>query len=682
MRAITTSLGIARDTLLPVLLEREVVRGLTHANKSDVIVGWGEKPNTKRAREYSEKNKLPYWRMEDGFIGYLSHPSIDDRRVSLIVDTKGVYYDARKSSDLEDMLCHCAPLNDEQLKRCRLAMSLIKKWGLSKYNHAPDHLSKTTQGLFDNTESRVLLVDQTRGDMSITAGLATASSFKTMLDMALIEHPDSDIFIKVHPDVLVGTKKGHFEDINLNDRTHLIADICAPKSLFDMVEHVYVVTSQMGVEALIAGKQVTCFGMPFYAGWGLTDDRVACERRDRELTLLELFHCAFLNYTRYIDPNTGLQCALESVLDLLITDKQILRPRADRLLAVGFSPWKRGFVPAFVGSGVKKIRWAGPKVLKNIKYSDGDAVLLWGCKHDHLTGLVPAHIPIWRMEDGFLRSAGLGSDMARPASLVFDSRGIYYDGQRPSDLEYFYKNHKFSHRDRMRAKQLIQQMKTSRISKYNVGTRGKISFSEAANGREIILVPGQVEGDASLKYGSPVTYTNAGLLEAVKERCPDAYIVYKPHPDVLAGNRQGAVSKAVLDSCADKIVLEADIIDCMDAVESVHTMTSQAGFEAIVQGKAVTVYGLPFYAGWGLSEDVLPVERRGRSLTVTELVYGALIAYPKYVCWPGGCSYSPEALTNDLVKAKRDGKLFNPGIKGRIKRLSLKVKNTFVAMFR
>ena len=204
MRAITTSLGIARDTLLPVLLEREVVRGLTHANKGDVIVGWGEKPNTKRARDYSDKNKLPYWRMEDGFIGYLSHPSIDNRRVSLIVDTKGVYYDARKSSDLEDMLRHCAPLNDEQLKRCRLAMSLIKKWGLSKYNHAPDHLSKTTQGLFDNTESRVLLVDQTRGDMSITAGLATASSFKTMLDMALIEHPDSDIFIKVHPDVLVG----------------------------------------------------------------------------------------------------------------------------------------------------------------------------------------------------------------------------------------------------------------------------------------------------------------------------------------------------------------------------------------------------------------------------------------------------------------------------------------------
>jgi capsular polysaccharide export protein len=41
-------------------------------------------------------------------------------------------------------------------------------------------------------------------------------------------------------------------------------------------------------------------------------------------------------------------------------------------------------------------------------------------------------IPLWRMEDGFIRSSGLGSDLLAPLSLVLDKTGIYYDASRPA----------------------------------------------------------------------------------------------------------------------------------------------------------------------------------------------------------------------------------------------------------
>lgn len=44
------------------------------------------------------------------------------------------------------------------------------------------------------------------------------------------------------------------------------------------------------------------------------------------------------------------------------------------------------------------------------------------------------------LEDGFLRSVGLGINHARPLSLVIDSRGMYYDCSKESDLEHILMN--------------------------------------------------------------------------------------------------------------------------------------------------------------------------------------------------------------------------------------------------
>jgi len=120
------------------------------------------------------------------------------------------------------------------------------------------------------------------------------------------------------------------------------------------------------------------------------------------------------------------------------------------------------------------------------------------------------------------------------------------------------------------------------------------------------------------------------LLEAVRAADPDAYVIYKPHPDVLAGHRRGAVSEMAARRFADEIVHGGATAAWLAIADELHTMTSLAGFEALLRGRRVVVYGRPFYAGWGLTTDVEPFDR-GRRLSLAQLVAGTLILYPRYL---------------------------------------------------
>ncbi len=656
-KALTSSRGIVGDEAMATLLGRPVRLGLS-GDEGDVVVGWGQKDNTLKAKAYSKEKALEYWRLEDGFLGYLSHPALDKRRLSLIVDKTGIYYDAHTPSDLERMLNEDAWITPELIERAEDAMARIKRWRLSKYNQAPFDVSPELDETLNAYKGpKVLVVDQTYGDKSIVQGMADDTMFRQMLEDALEENPTALILVKVHPDVMLGTKKGHYDTERSIDRVKFVADDVAPQALMERVDQVYVVTSQMGLEGLIAGKKVSCYGLPFYAGWGLTHDKQLCEARIANRTLPELFAAAYMLYTRYADPFTGERVEIERILDLLVAERQIARPQAKRTFAVGFSLWKRGFVPEFFGSFAGETQFVKPKALEALEYAEGDMVVLWGRKHDVEALAIPEKIPVWRMEDGFLRSVGLGSDLRRPSSLVLDRAGIYYDGTAASDLESFLASHEFDRHDLARGRALKEQILASKVSKYNVGEKGGLDFRAKAAGKEIILVPGQVEADASIQYGSPNLKTNGALLEAVKADKPDAYIIFKPHPDVASGNREGAVSGEVINRCASETITDADIIDVLEAVDSVHTMTSLTGFEALMRGKPVTTYGMPFYAGWGLTEDKCDMPRRGRKLELDGLIYGLLCVYARYVDWPAAVSYSPEALVADIAASAKGSKI-------------------------
>ncbi len=65
------------------------------------------------------------------------------------------------------------------------------------------------------------------------------------------------------------------------------------------------------------GIPVTVIGRPFYAGWGLTDDRSEHTRRLRKSSIDELYAAAYLLYPRYVHPQTELPITASEAIDLL-----------------------------------------------------------------------------------------------------------------------------------------------------------------------------------------------------------------------------------------------------------------------------------------------------------------------------------------------------------------------------
>jgi len=312
---------------------REIVRRLTGLEPVrwappfrrpdfDCVVGWGLKPTSNRARRLAKKSGKNYLAMEDGFVRSLV-PGTDEMPLSLVIDRSGIYYDATSGSDLEQLIIENASSSDPgMISRARAGMALLRDARISKYNHAP-FVSPEQMGLGPVPDGgRVLVVDQTRGDASVRCGMANGASFKRMLDAAILENPGAEIIVKIHPEVVRGRKQGYLT--RLRDRqVTVIGGEINPWSLIELVEKVYVVTSQLGLEALLAGRRVVCFGVPFYSGWGLTDDRVASPGRTATKVSPEhLFTAVYLKYARYICPETGLELEFEDAIAWLVKQRQ------------------------------------------------------------------------------------------------------------------------------------------------------------------------------------------------------------------------------------------------------------------------------------------------------------------------------------------------------------------------
>ena len=177
-----------------------------------------------------------------------------------------------------------------------------------------------------------------------------------------------------------------------------------------------------------------------------------------------------------------------------------------------------------------------------------------------------------------------------------------------------------------RAEALRQGIIKAGVSKYNLGGEAP----DLPAGRRI-LVPGQVEDDASITKGTGRVSTNLGLIEAAGVENPGAVLVYKPHPDVEAGLRPGAVDPEHLRAKGIVVLADSDPMALLPQVDEVWTMTSLLGFEALLRGVPVTCLGSPFYAGWGLTTDAGPrVTHRSGQVSLDGLVHASLIDYPRY----------------------------------------------------
>jgi capsular polysaccharide export protein len=588
-----------------------------------VRVGWGYRRSGHAAIRAVRAKGGRLLLLEDSFVRSL-RPGHSGALYGLIADSRGIHYAADGKSDLLGALESgnaTGWMYSGETENPVELMARFRVIGASKYNWFPgEYLDEPLP-----TEEGVLVVDQSRGDASIRHGALEVKDFERMLRAALDECEGSPVYVRAHPDHLYRQKYSCFPaDLLSDSRVKLLSPGLSPAQCFSFCHTVFVGSSLMGMEALIHGKKVVTYGQPFFAGRGLTEDRGLAGIR-RQLALTDLFEAAYLRYGHYFDPDSGEPCGLGNILAHLALQKEKFLENRGHSVTVSFSPWKRKIVKDYLRCPAGKITQLNEMPVATA-YPDA-RVFVWGRRSEIPPDFKGRAV---RVEDGFIRSKGLGAAFNFPYSWVLDQSGIYFDPETPSDLEHLL-NHGFSETDLSESRELIRILREKRLTKYNL-TGNRVSLDEKlTRGRKIILVPGQVEADASIEFGSPQVKSNIELLRRVRAAEPEAFLVFKAHPDLVAGTRHGNVLPGGFSEASDLAVTEGNILDWLEICNEVHTMTSTVGFEALIREVPVVTYGMPFYAGWGLTTDRLECPRRIRRLTLEELVCGALMKLPRYL---------------------------------------------------
>ncbi|PZT91357.1 beta-3-deoxy-D-manno-oct-2-ulosonic acid transferase [Sphingomonas sp.] len=387
--------------------------------------------------------------------------------------------------------------------------------------------------------------------------------------------------------------------------------------------------------ALIAGVPVRLFGQGRFgdAAQGACPDAVL-----RHLCL----------DTLYRDPFTDRPATASDAVLLLAFWRTGIDANRPIAAATGMAWWKRRAIRQFL--------WAPrhrPLRFVSAIGKGADAIAAWPSRTDERSvstaRAAGRHVAL--VEDGFLRSNGLGSALHRPWSITLDWQAAHFDASHPSDLEHLLATAHFDPATRARAAALRQAIVACGIGKYGVDP-GDASDASVGRSHRRVLAIGQVRNDVSVRLGGCGLDEPIDLLRAVRRCEPDAEIWYRPHPDVEAGFRDGAIPDALALNHVDRVVRGGSLRSLMAGVDAVHVVTSLAGFEALLVGREVVAHGLPFYAGWSLTRDMVPHPRRKRCLSLDELIAGALILYPRYLDPHTQLPCGPEILVSRLAGTK------------------------------
>ena len=632
-------------------------------------LGWGRKRSGALAQAFARRTGRPALLLEDGFLRSVGLGKLGAASVSLVIDDEGIYYDSSAPSRLENLLKARAAHGVGVDSGVAEALARWQGERLSKYNTGVDAPVPAARG-------RIVLVDQVLGDLSVAGAGAGEADFHRMIDLARDRGVLDRVAIRTHPDVIAGKARGHFDVHRLG--LPMIDAHCTAPALLDEAAEIWTVSSALGFEALLRGVPVTTFGLPFYAGWGLTTDLAEGERASqvfaRRLTGLTregLFGAALLDYPRYCDPVGGQPIDFHGAVDRIVDWRSRDRALAGAPLAVfGVSGWKRGPVAAMLGGASRKVSFHGapsPRKLKALPADSQPAV--WGMSETMAfrAAVTARGQTLHRIEDGFLRSVGLGSDFYAPGSLVLDEDHLYFDARGPSLLERILAETVFDPPLLARARALQAAIVAAGVTKYNLDSSPP-DLRALAGGRAVVIVAAQVPDDAAIRFGGGTVGPNLDLLRAVRRLRPDAFLVYKDHPDLVSGNRSGRVTAAPE---ADLVLTGGDLAGLYPQCDELHVISSLGGFEALLRGVRVVTWGVPFYAGWGLTEDRAEIPRRTRKLPLEALVAGALILYPRYADPVSSTPCSPEDFLGVLtrLRAAPPQQLRKPSVWGKLKRL-------------
>jgi capsular polysaccharide export protein len=344
------------------------------------------------------------------------------------------------------------------------------------------------------------------------------------------------------------------------------------------------------------------------------------------------------------NPFTGGPATLAQAVGWSAEWRRVLDANRRIGAATGMAAWKRDAIARFLWDGTGSPPFEAPDRAVATARARGRAVAAWPSRVPAGYG---ANEAVAWVEDGFLRGEGLGADCRAPASVAVDFGAPYYDPAGPSDLERLLAEHPFPPALLARAAALRERIVALRLGKYGT-SRGP--GSRLPGGRRVVLAVGQVADDLSVRRGGAGVAGMPDFLARVRGAEPDAWIVYRPHPDVLAGHRAGHLADAELRGVADQVDGGTDLLALVERADAVHVLSSLTGFEALLRHRPVVVHGQPFFAGWGLTHDLAsPLPRRGRRLSLDALVAATLILYPRYLDPVSGLPCPPETLVDRIA---------------------------------
>ena len=611
------------------------------------IVCWKIYQN--QSKSFAKKHNIPLIQLEDGLIGYLENTKGKMVNIGFYIDTiGGIYYSTEEN--IITKIINDKHYSQNELEEAKKLIQRIVENKITKYN-------KISQPKFQPTPNTapILLIDQVFQDKSITTNGHGTQEFQKMYHSAIKRADGKKIYVKTH-----SYGKGYLEKICKNNNVIFLKEDYNLYNILEYIEEVFTVSSQSGFEALIAGKKVHTFGTPFYAGYGLTIDDISLKRP--QVSLEKIFYASYLEACKYFI--SGVECNLNEIIDIILEQRRLTEKdnKFQKFFLYQIPLWKSSSIKDFIfQKNSNIIRVKNKKLLTKHKPTSKDAVIIWGFKNaceNLLNYTENNNIPVITFEDGFIRSVGLGSDFTPAYSFVMDHYGIYYNPQQKSELEVILETFDINQHQTERLAKLQNTLVEMKISKYNVNQNinkeKPALLKQQANNKKIILITGQVSDDMSIIKSGIMISDYRTLVEKVRNENPDAFIIYKHHPDVIVGNRSGYISSQILKQFVDVIIKNINIIDLIKISDEIHTITSLSGFEALLHGKTVVHYGLPFYGGYGFTVDKSFTNHKRKPVDFKTFCYSTFFLYPRYTTPNLHIALTPEVIVKVLQKDSKN----------------------------